>query len=81
MNQGACDLAIGDPECPRTGFAVLKVAPMVQVRRTGMPSPAAVFEELRPLRERLIKMQQAYRPFGPDYLILSAVTKALDTAA
>ena len=26
-------------------------------------------------------MQRHVRPFGPDYLILSAVTKALDTAA
>ena len=54
---------------------------MVQVRRTGIVSPKAAFDDLRPLRDRLIKMQQAYRPFGPDYLILSAVTKALDTAA
>ena len=54
---------------------------MVQVRRTGIASPKAAFDELRPFRERLIKMQQAFRPFGPDYLILSAITKALDTAA
>jgi hypothetical protein len=25
-------------------------------------------------------MEQSHRPFGPDYLILSAVLKALDTA-
>lgn len=29
---------------------------MVQVRRTGLPNPKAAFDELRPLRERLIKM-------------------------
>ncbi len=54
---------------------------MVQVRHTGIASPKAAFDELRPLRDHLFKMQQAFRPFGPDYLILSAVTKALDTAA
>ena len=54
---------------------------MVQVRRVGLTSPKFAFDDLRPFRERLIKMQQAFRPFGPDYLILSAVTKALDTAA
>ena len=54
---------------------------MVQVRYTGLPSPKFAFDELRPLRERLVRMQGSCRPFGPDYLILSAVTKALDTAA
>ncbi|MDQ2861989.1 MAG: hypothetical protein M3T55_14980 [Pseudomonadota bacterium] len=54
---------------------------MVQIRRTGLPSPKLAFDELRPLRERLIRMQDAYRPFGSDYLILDAVKKALDTAA
>ena len=54
---------------------------MVQVRYTGLVSPKLAFDEMRPLRERLIRMQGRCRPFGPDYLILSAVTKALDTAA
>ncbi len=56
---------------------------MVQVRRTGLPSPKLAFDELimRPLRERLIRMQDAYRPFGSDYLSVDAVKKALDTAA
>ena len=54
---------------------------MVQVRYIGITNAAAAFDELRPLRERLIRMQGVCRPFGPDYLILSAVTKALDTAA
>ena len=54
---------------------------MIQVRYTGLPSPKTAFDELRPFRERLIRMQGAYRPFSPDYLILSAIVKALDTAA
>lgn len=54
---------------------------MIQVRYTGLPSPRRAFDELRPLRERLIRMQGVFRPFGPDYLVLSAAVKALDTAA
>ncbi len=54
---------------------------MIQVRYTGLPSPKTAFDELRPFRERLIRMQGTYRPFSPDYLILSAIVKALDTAA
>ncbi len=54
---------------------------MVQVRYTGIASPKAAFDELRPFREKLLRMEQSYRPFGSDYLILSAVIKALDTAA
>jgi hypothetical protein len=54
---------------------------MVQVRYLGVTQPKAAFDELRPFRDKLLKMEQSCRPFGPDYLILSAVTKALDTAA
>lgn len=54
---------------------------MVQVRYAGIANPTAAFDELRPLREKLPRMEQSNRPFGPDYLILSAVIKALDTAA
>ncbi len=54
---------------------------MVVVRYTGVSDPVNSFKELRPLREKVIAMQGMVRPFGPDFLILSAVTKALDTAA
>ena len=54
---------------------------MVVVRYTGIINPVDAFKELRPLREKIRAMQGRVRPFGPDYLILSAVTKALDTAA
>lgn len=54
---------------------------MVPVRYTGITNPTEAFADLRPFREGLIAMQGRVRPFGPDYLILSAVTKALDTAA
>ncbi len=54
---------------------------MVPVRYTGVTNPARAFAELRPFREAILRMQGRVRPFGPDYLILAAVTKALDTAA
>lgn len=54
---------------------------MVPVRCTGITNPTEAFADLRPFREGLIAMQGRVRPFGPDYLILSAVTMALDTAA
>jgi hypothetical protein len=50
-------------------------------RYVGITSPKDAFAELRPLRQRIIAMQGRVRPFGPDYLILDAVKKALDTAA
>ncbi|MDB5467158.1 MAG: hypothetical protein JWQ46_1920 [Phenylobacterium sp.] len=54
---------------------------MVVVRYLGLINAKQSFEALKPLRAELIRMQMRYRPFGPDYLILSAATKALDTAA
>jgi hypothetical protein len=36
---------------------------------------------LRPYRKELLDLQSRHRPFGPDYLIISAAVKALDTAA
>lgn len=54
---------------------------MVQVRYLGLVDPKVAFDALRPFRNRLVEMQNRHRPFGPDYLILSAVVKALDTAA
>ncbi len=54
---------------------------MVPVRYTGVTDPKTAFAELRPFRAQLIAPQGRVRPFGPDYLILDAVRKALDTAA
>ena len=54
---------------------------MVPVRYTGVANPHDAFAGLRPFREALIRMQGTVRPFGPDYLILEAVKKALETAA
>lgn len=54
---------------------------MVPVRYPGVPDPTQAFAELRPLWARLIAMQTKVRPFGPEYLILDAAKKALDTAA
>jgi hypothetical protein len=54
---------------------------MVHLRRKGLHSPAAAFAGLRPFRDALIEMQNQCRPFGPDFLILEAVKRALDTAA
>lgn len=54
---------------------------MIQVRYTGLLNPATAFDELRPLRKRLVDMRDRYRPFGPDYHVLAAAQKALDTAA
>jgi hypothetical protein len=54
---------------------------MIQVRYTGLLNPVAAFDELRPLRKRLVDMQDRFRPFGPDYHVLAAAQKALDTAA
>lgn len=54
---------------------------MNQVRYRGVHDPKAAFEALRPLYRGLIQMKTQVRPFGPDYLILDAVLKALTTAA
>ena len=54
---------------------------MVPVRYPGVPNPMRAFGELRLLWQQLTAMQIKVRPFGPEYLILEAVMKALDTAA
>ncbi len=54
---------------------------MVRMRYPGLTDPKAAFEQLKPLRAHVLKMQARCRPFGPDYLVLSAITKAMDTAA
>ena len=54
---------------------------MAKFRRNGVADPKPYFDKLRPFREALIDLQNRYRPFGPDYLVLEAVKKALETAA
>lgn len=54
---------------------------MVVRRYLGVPDAKAAFEALKPLHAQLIRMQSQCRPFGPDYLVLHAATKALSTAA
>ena len=54
---------------------------MVYVRRKGVADPKPYFERLRGFRDGIVELQNRYRPFGPDFLILEAVKKALDTAA
>ncbi len=54
---------------------------MVHVRRHGLGDPKAVFDELRPYRERLIMLMGQCRPFQADFLMLHAAQKALDACA
>jgi hypothetical protein len=54
--------------------------PLTQIRYVGVTNPKAVFDELRPYRRARIKMKAGCRPFGPEYLILTAAQEALDTA-
>lgn len=54
---------------------------MTRMRYPGVVEARQAFEALKPFRQNLIEMQVRCRPFGPDYLILDAVRKALDTAA
>jgi hypothetical protein len=54
---------------------------MARVHYSGITNPEAAFAALRPFREALIRMQCRCRPFSPDYLVISAVDKALTTAA
>ncbi|MEO8115591.1 MAG: hypothetical protein ABI655_14485 [Phenylobacterium sp.] len=54
---------------------------MVAIRYPGVVEARQAFDALRPYRRELIRLQSRCRPFGPDYLILSAAAKALDTAA
>jgi len=54
---------------------------VVRVRYTGVSRPKEAFEALRPFHASLIRLQTQCRPFGPDYLVLDVVKKALNTAA
>ena len=56
-------------------------ATLVRVRYAGITNPKAVFDELRPYRDRLLRLQDSCRPFQADFLILHAAQKALDAAA
>jgi hypothetical protein len=51
---------------------------MVTRKRHGLIFPEEEFEKLRPCREQLLAMSQAYRPGGPEYMALSRVVMALD---
>src|SRR5277367_569487 len=50
-------------------------AAMVHVRRHGLSDPRAVFDELRPYRERLVMLMGKCRPFQADFLMLHAAQK------
>ena len=54
---------------------------MVTRKRSGLLFPEGKFEKLRPCREQLLAMAQAYRPGGPEYMALSRAVMALDHAA
>ena len=54
---------------------------MTRVRYGGVRDPKALFEELRPFRQRLRAAQDLCRPFGPEYMMLGSVVAALDAAA
>jgi hypothetical protein len=54
---------------------------MVRHSYVGITNPKEAFERLRPFRQELLRMKSQVRPFGPDFLILEALDKALTTAA
>jgi hypothetical protein len=54
---------------------------MIQRKYLGLQPPEEHFERLRPYRDALLKMAQAYRPGGPEYLALHRAVLALDDAA
>jgi hypothetical protein len=54
---------------------------MARQNYLGITNPKGAFEALRPFRDELLKLKTQVRPFGPDYLVLDAVDKALTTAA
>jgi hypothetical protein len=54
---------------------------MVSRNKNGLLAPEQEFEKLRPFRDHLVTMSQAYRPGGPEYMALSRVIVALDDSA
>lgn len=47
----------------------------------GLTAPDEEFERLRAYRDHLLRMAQAYRPGGAEYMALSRAVMALDEAA
>ncbi|HEX3700985.1 MAG TPA: hypothetical protein VHV27_09960 [Phenylobacterium sp.] len=47
----------------------------------GVARAEQVFDELRPLVDKLRAMQHQYKPFGPDYCALAVALEGMDTAA
>jgi hypothetical protein len=54
---------------------------MVHHKKHGLIFPEEAFDKLRPYRDELLAMSQAYRAGGPEYMALSKVVIALDEAA
>ena len=54
---------------------------MVRQRYLGVRDPRAAFEALRPFDKALLEMMVQVKPYGPEYMVLSAVRKTLETAA
>jgi len=54
---------------------------MVKRRYSDPKNPTAEFEAMRPAFNQAIRLMTQLKPFGPDYLILHAVTQAMTTAA
>jgi hypothetical protein len=54
---------------------------MVSRTKHGLLMPEDEFAKLRPFRDQLLTMSQAYRPGGPEYMALSRVLIALDDAS
>jgi hypothetical protein len=51
-------------------------------RKYGTPAnPRAELEAMKPAFNAAIRMMTRLKPFGPDYLVLHAVTSAMNTAA
>ena len=53
------------------------------VRRTygKITDPQEAFEALRPAHTHVNRLAQCVRPFGPEYLVLHALTDMMATAA
>ena len=54
---------------------------MAHARFLGISDPKSAFARLRPYREELLRLRNACRPFGSDFLIMDAAIKGLETAS
>lgn len=54
---------------------------MTQRRYSTPDNPTAEFEAMRPAFNAIRQMMERVKPRGPDYLVLEAVTTAMNTAA